>query len=306
MIRFLHRHEIDDERWKNLILASEYETVYAHTWYLDACAKQWGALVLSDYEYLMPVAYNKKYGINYVFQPRFCQQLGVYSGKEVDLDITGKFLHALKKRFGLGDYAFNEGNQLIGGNGFELSDNTNYTLQLSASHDNLKREYSANCRRNLQKALQGDHVFSDDISIEDLVQLKRQHDHRKQSDGHYKRLVKMFSGLKEAGRIKACGVKKGKDLHAGAVFAYCDRRVHYLLSVSSREGREKGGMFLVIDRLIQENAGRDMHLDFEGSNIPSIARFFKGFGAKPHIYQRVSINNAAGRLVQKLRNVKAE
>jgi hypothetical protein len=30
-----------------------------------------------------------------------------------------------------------------------------------------------------------------------------------------------------------------------------------------------------------------MILDFDGSNIPSVARFFSGFGASPEVYQAI-------------------
>ena len=38
-------------------------------------------------------------------------------------------------------------------------------------------------------------------------------------------------------------------------------------------------MFMIINELIKENAGKDILLDFEGSQIEGIARFYKGFGA---------------------------
>ncbi len=306
MIRFLHRKEIDEERWKRLVGASEFETVYAHTWYLDACAGSWGALIMGDYEYLMPVAFRKKFGFRYMYQPRFCQQLGVYSGKAVDEDILGAFIQAAQRKFGLGDYAFNEGNLLKEGRGFKLTDNTNYTLRLSQSYEELKQGYSSNCRRNVQKALQGNLEFSADIDIAELVQLKRQHDHIKETEEHYQKLTAMFAGMKEGGRVNACGVILGGDLCAGAIFAFCNKRVHYLLSVSSEKGKERSGMFLVIDRILQQNEGKAMSLDFEGSNVPSIARFFTGFGALPQQYQRLSFDSTAGRIVQKIRDARAD
>jgi len=42
-----------------------------------------------------------------------------------------------------------------------------------------------------------------------------------------------------------------------------------------------------VDQLIRDHAGSEKILDFEGSNIPSIARFFSGFGARPETYQEV-------------------
>lgn len=302
MIRFLHRNEIDSERWDRLIASSEFETVYAHTWYLDACTEHWGALIMPGYEYVMPVAFRKKFGVSYVTQPRFCQQLGVYSEKHVDVEVIRKFLHALKKRFGIGDYSLNEGNLLGEEDGFVVTDNYNYTLQLLPAYEELNRVYTSNCRRNVQKAFQAGLEFSGDITIEDLVHLKRRYDHKKQSDRHYRFLTGMFSGMKEAGIVKPFGVKLEGNLCAGAIFAYCNKRVHYLLSVSTEEGKAKSGMFMVIDKVVQLHSGKNLLLDFEGSNTLSIARFFSGFGAHPHQYQRISYSNKAGKFIRRMRN----
>ncbi|MCK5067940.1 MAG: GNAT family N-acetyltransferase [Bacteroidales bacterium] len=306
MIRYLHRGQIDNERWNRVIGSSGFETVYAQSWYLDACADNWGALILSDYEYVMPVAFRKKFGFKYIYQPRFCQQLGVYSEKQVDGQIIRMFLDALSENYKLGDYAFNEGNLLVEQEGFEVTDNTNYTLQMSSSYEELTLAYSSNCRRNVRKACQSGLEFSEDISIRELVLLKKQHDHTKQADEHYQLLINMFSEMQEAGNVNVFGVKLGSDLCAGAIFASCNKRVHYLLSVSTEEGREQSGMFYVIDKVIQINSGKELYLDFEGSNISSVARFFSGFGAQPQLYQRIRFSNAAGKFFQKVRSVRPD
>lgn len=145
--------------------------------------------------------------------------------------------------------------------------------------------------------------FSCKISIVDLVQLKKQYDHRGQPEEHYRRLIEMFSGLEEKGKVKACGVKLDGLLSAGAIFAFSDKRVHYLLSVSSGEGKEKSGMFLVIDQFLRTQAGKPVSLDFEGSNIPSIARFFSGFGAVPEQYQRIALHPLAGKIIGRLKSM---
>ncbi len=305
-IEFIHRKNIDDLRWNRVVAESAFETAYAHTWYLDACAEDWAGLIMSDYRYVMPVVFRKKYGFIYTYQPRFCQQLGVYSEKQVSNEISRMFLKALHKKFKLGNYAFNEGNLLGEEQGCEITDNSNYTLKLDAAYEELEKGYTYNCRRNLRKAQQSDLQFTDDIPISELVLLKQQRDIGKQDPEHYMRLIHMFSGLKEAGHVKTYGVKLGMQLCAGAIFAFSKKRMHYLLSVSTLEGKNHSGMFLVIDRVIQLYAGKEIYLDFEGSNTPSIARFFKGFGAFPQIYQRIRFNHPAGNIIQKVRSVRPD
>jgi hypothetical protein len=44
---------------------------------------------------------------------------------------------------------------------------------------------------------------------------------------------------------------------------------------------------MLVDQYIRKYAGRDIIIDFEGSMIPGIARFFEGFGAKETNYARI-------------------
>jgi hypothetical protein len=49
-------------------------------------------------------------------------------------------------------------------------------------------------------------------------------------------------------------------------------------------------MFLLIDSFIREHAGQALTLDFEGSNDPNVARFYKSFGAAECNYYKITIN----------------
>ena len=61
-------------------------------------------------------------------------------------------------------------------------------------------------------------------------------------------------------------------------------------ALSSKEGKELRAMFFLIDQYIQMNAEKELTLDFEGSTLPGIARFFSGFGATPETYYRMKHN----------------
>src|SRR6056297_1594864 len=121
MIRFLRRRQINDEQWNEVIASSRFETIYPYTWYLDACADNWAGYVMNDYECVMPVAFRRKIGLKYTYQPVYCQQLGVYSEHRVDTEVSRMFLNEFRRNFKMGDYALNEGNILGDEKGFEVS-----------------------------------------------------------------------------------------------------------------------------------------------------------------------------------------
>ncbi len=301
MIKFLQRRQINDQQWNSVISASAYETIYPYTWYLDACADHWGAYVINDYEYIMPLAYRKKLGLKYTYQPVYCQQLGIYSGSEIDVGTVRMFIHALGKDYKMGDYSLNEGNILGEEKGFELSDNSNYLLSLDRPYDDILKNYSENCRRNLKRSYQSDLEFTEKVSIEDVVMLKRSGEKNDRGDAHYEYVRKLFSQLDTLGKIRIYGARKEKELLAAAIFAFSTKRAIFLLSASSERGKDQRAMFLILDTFIQIHAGQVRWLDFEGSNISSIARFFRGFGARPAIYQRIRIRNSANRIIKKIK-----
>jgi hypothetical protein len=49
-------------------------------------------------------------------------------------------------------------------------------------------------------------------------------------------------------------------------------------------------MYAIFDAFIKKYAGHDLVLDFEGSEIEGIARFYRGLGAKPVYYYSVKQN----------------
>ena len=82
MITYLTRTQLNKNEYDNCIHNAPQSKVYALSWYLDIVADNWGALVLNNYEAVMPLPWRKKYGICYVYPPCWTQQLGVFSKKE--------------------------------------------------------------------------------------------------------------------------------------------------------------------------------------------------------------------------------
>ena len=71
------RHEINEQLFDELMRQS-HAPAYTHTWYLDAVCGQWAALVFGDYDAVFILPHKKKWGITYLMQPDFCQQLGLW------------------------------------------------------------------------------------------------------------------------------------------------------------------------------------------------------------------------------------
>lgn len=92
------------------------------------------------------------------------------------------------------------------------------------------------------------------------------------------------------GRAITAGVYTGTDLLASCILFYDEKRVYYILAGNHPDARDTGASHLLIARLVEEHAGTNRIFDFEGSDNPSIALYYEGFGASVEYYRSVRLN----------------
>lgn len=270
-----------------MVAGSGAETIYPYSWYLDSVAEHWSALVMDGYRYLMPLVWKRKWGIAYLYQPYYTQQLGVFSREHVDPTIITEMISGIPGKFRMARIHFNAQNMVSQSRSIEVTDRTNYILSLNGDYKEISASYSTNTRRNIKKGLSFGTSIRKDISCRELIDLKRKNDVVVRAEREYSRLNDLLETIMKnnAGVIYSTGT--GENLNAAAFFAFSSTRAIYLLSVSDETGKEQRSMFRIVDAFIRDHSGSGLTLDFEGSNIPSVARFFSGFGATKEIYQAV-------------------
>jgi hypothetical protein len=67
-------------------------------------------------------------------------------------------------------------------------------------------------------------------------------------------------------------------------------RAYYILVGNHPNGKTLGASHALINSFIEKHAGRDLLLDFEGSNVHNIAFYFKSFGASEEKYAGLRVN----------------
>lgn len=281
-----------------MIANSSAETIYAYSWYLDLVAVNWSAMVVDDYQFVMPVVWKRKVGMKYVYQPLYTQQLGVFGKEDADPEILHELLLKLYKKFRFVGINLNARNLVGEAEHFELTDKSNYVLPLDREYNHLFASFKTNAKRNIRKSVELSDLLDKNVSVEDLVRLKRENDVIQRSEEDYTWLKNLFNALLERGDAKIYATRTDGKLTAAALFAFSKTRAIYLLSASSQEGKDRRAMFRIVDTFIRDYASSGLFLDFEGSNIPSVARFFIGFGARAEIYQGVTCNRLPSMLTR--------
>lgn len=287
-IRYITRTELDTVKWDRCLDESPYGLLYARSFYLDAMAIHWDALILGDYEAVMPLTWNKKYGIHYLYQPAFTPMLGVFA-KEITPSLVRSFFDALPRKFRLTEISLNSHNDLRGSNisGFMRK---NYLLDLSVPLPEIKAAYRESHRRNLRKAVQLGCLVKQDVPVKEIIALSKL-SAAPVRDEDYRRFEQLFTLSEAKGVVSTRGVYgPQQQLLASAVFFKDGRRAYYILVGNDPAGKTVGASHLLIDSFISDHAGQPLLLDFEGSDIKSLAFFYEGFGAKPEWYPAVRIN----------------
>jgi hypothetical protein len=294
MIRFLTHDQIDSERWNDCITQSVNGNVYGHSWYLDLVCPGWCALVDGDYEYVMPLPAWQKMKIHYLSQPLFTQQLGVFSRNQISSREVREFLYKIPRRFRYVDINLNSANK-IETTGLNHKYNINYELYLNEAYPQLVNAYSENLRRNIRKAAKFKLRISKNVEPKILIDLFRKNrgsSIKSLSDTQYEVLLDLFNMLVKKNICEVWGVYDEQEkLLGGVSWVISNKKSIFLFSAVSDSGRHQGAMPFLIDTFISENAGKDMILDFEGSNDEKLGRFYAGFGSKKVFYPRIYINS---------------
>jgi hypothetical protein len=291
-IQYVDHHQIDPTKWDSAILRSPHPLVYGLFEYLNAvCELQWDALIYKDYEAVFPLPFKKKFGIKYLIQPVFCQQLGAF-GSNGNVS-TNDFLSAIPKRFfrvrlQLNPY-FDQTNEvesiqtkpagIIASSG-KLTTKTNMTIQLSQPLD-----YNKDCKKNLHRLTELPIEYKiNAISIREAIDTYRKawgKQNPEIGDEHYQLFANACSE-KLSFTVTAHHQTEGTLLGA-AIFLITPentkRSLHYVCAGPTETGKSIGVMHGIIDFILNRYKGENMLFDFEGSSIASVASFYKKFGA---------------------------
>jgi len=293
MIRYLPNDHIDKMKWDDSISRSFNGNFYAYSWYLDLVCPEWCALAEEDYSRVMPLPAWEKAKVRYLFQPYFTQQLGVFSQPELHAGILLEFLNAIPDTYRLIDFNLNTHNYIREA-GIQLTEQANYELDLIHAYESINKGYSDNLKRNLQKAQKSSISLVKGMKPEVIVDLFRKNRGKTLShlgDAQYALLTRLAYALIHKGMGEVWGCIDGMNqVTAGVIWVHNHKKITFLFSATTTEGRSQGAMAWLIDTMIREQAGSSQTLDFEGSNDPNLARFYAGFGSTLVNYYRYRKN----------------
>ena len=281
MIKFVRAENIDLSKWGGCILAAQNKNVFGLSWYLNAVCNHWDALILNDYEAIIPLPNKRKFGIRVLYQPFFSRLFNIYTSVELSNSIKQSFFDEIKKRYPriLLGYGFQDD---FRPEGLKNELFPYQVLDLNQSYQQIASGYSKNATRLINKSNKIE-LATKAISPSQVVAMFREtkgseiKELKKSSFNHLERLMTACLE-KDYGRAIGAFNPEG-ELCATAFFIIDDLAVFYLKGATNSIGRKHGGMYFLFDAIIKQYANQPLILDFGGSSIPSVATFYKKFGA---------------------------
>jgi uncharacterized protein YfcZ (UPF0381/DUF406 family) len=285
-IQYLLHHQIDKKKWDDCIDTAINGLIYGYSFYLDAMAKNWCALILNDYEMVMPLPWNKKFCITYLYTPNFLQQLGIFSKIIITEQTVNAFVSAVKKKFKFAELFVN----------FKIGEaQPNFILPLHQSFDLIQQGYKNDLKKNLKHAAKFSLTYKKADDFIEAIDIYKRHYadrvlHVKQKD--YSNFSRVCEVAKKKGFLQIRKVFDEKqEVLAIALFFKDKRRLYNVMSSVTQKGRQCEANHYLFNNLIQEFSGEKIVLDFEGSSIPGIASFYKLFGGINEPYFFIRYNN---------------
>lgn len=290
----------------------EASTLFHEPWWLDAVApRAWDEVTVERDGRLVArwrFAHRSRFGISRLGAPA----LSPYLGPEVDTG-DGKRAtrlardHELKADLIdlLPDYDVwvsgttpSDTNHLpISWGGFEVRPRVTYELHDLGDLDARWRDCGESTRRAIRKAEKRLHVVSSDRA-DDLHTMMQATFRRQGLDapvtGDLLERVVAESSQRSQGHALSAYDDSGR-LHAAVLVVWDSGRTYYLGGGADPELRSSGAQSLLLWEAVKHAATTSEIFDFEGSMVPGIERFFRGFGGHQQIWhQTVGFGRLAG------------
>ncbi len=298
MLHLLRFSALDLARWDACVAASPSAPPYAQSWWLQATAGRWAAVVelgpAGEYRSLLPLPTKWRPWGRVAYQPLFAQQLGlVLTAASTHLQLTDYLMVANK-------FVSDFYQQLPPAAlplptlppGFAAGERLTYHLDLAPSAEALRQAYAADYRRRLRRnaELAVPLLVSESNNLDELIQLfltYRGPEHTGLRPRHYAPLRRLYAAAWARGVAELRQVRNPATgaLLAGALVIRHAGGAVYLFAAASPEGRAAGAPLLLVDEALARHAGQPGRVfDFEGGSRSAIGRFFANFGARPVAY----------------------
>lgn len=318
----LHNQDIAPDEWDAFVHQSPQGNIYHLHTYLSNLLPGWQAVMLRDGERILaafPFASRSKWGEEYALQPFFAQYLGILFSEKSDS--VQKRLEFEKKAIQLIHEALPKRLRLLSLNfapefdydlpliwlGWKPKMLYTYWVDIRQGYGVFLQSCASHVRREVKKAESAGLTVRCENNPELVVEIlktakpealrqipQRSFDALCQNARHYFALGKSCCLIGYQGEVPIAGI----------IYFFHQQKMIYYQGSTLPEFKNTGIMSKIIAESVRLYGEKYHFLDFDGSMIEPIERFFRGFGAYPVRYCNFTLNRLRGlpRLAYFLKN----
>jgi len=290
-IKHLNNSDINFVRWDNCINNAINGNLFAYSWYLNILCDDWEALVLGNYDYVMPLLVKKRWNNTIFYTSKLGIRLGVFSNKLISEEIVQKFIDAIPKNKSLINISLNAYNQLKSKN---IKIFSNYEIDLIKSHKRISENYSNQFQKDLDIAKKNKLSVVKGLLPNDLINFSKSKNviskpRLNTNDIQKLRMIMAYCFRYNLG--EAFGVYDSHNtIQAAAFFIQSKKKIYLLYAANSKIGIQTNAFHLLIDKYIEQHSEKDLTLSIENIITKFSREFYTGLGAKEYKFQQYYAN----------------
>lgn len=280
--------EIDFKKWDDCIHRSCNGLIYCTAAYLDAMAANWDAIILNDYEAVMPLTWKKKFTIRYLYQPAFFQQGGIISSDRLSEEMNLLFLETAFTHFSFAEITLNFNNALADDFVYLKNYRNNYILPL---HENVAAQLNDYVLKRVRRAVKNELYYETHDDFDEIILLYKDLYHKKMDDIeevdflHFRNYCATHRD-----QLVLRKVIHQQEIVAAVLMLKDPKRLYNIVSCILPEGKKLLANYFLFYSLIDEFKSSEHILDFEGSDKSGIAFFYKKFASENQRYPFIKMN----------------
>lgn len=268
-MNFLSKQELNLERYDALIASDAKNNVFCYSWYLSATTENWGAIVDDEYTFAIPIPFKNRIFFKQFFQHPYSRNIDFFGDSKL-LPEAIKILQSFYK------FRFHFPGELP----FSKKERVFQSLDL-----NKDVVYKKNAQRILKKnEFKYKYIFTENYESILSFYFQNSFNKIKQQNKNKKYLNQLLKAATKHKKGQCLEVWENETCVAAAFFLFDKKTICYLIGDANEINKKEGVMFSLMNYAIMHYKTVFETFDFGGSNIESVATFYRKMGGKDSIY----------------------
>lgn len=283
--QLIENKDIDLYKWDSCILKSINGLPYAYSWYLNIVSDKWKAIILNDYEAVMPVMEERILSvIPYIRNDKLIPQLGIFTTKLLSKEVKEKFFEILVKKYAWTDLSLNKYSTLTNSD-FNHKIKERYELDLINTYSRIAEKYSNDLKQKLNYAAENKITVVKGLMPNDLVRLiNKKYFIVNKSFKVSLRILASTSIRYRIGQIYGAFTRQN-NICAAILFLKSNKKAIMLVTAFTDEALEYNAIESMVDHYLKIHSENDLTFVFENVGHRRMFIDCSGFGTHKMNYQ---------------------